>query len=585
MARIIVVIGCFALLLVPTFAPAQTTPDTSQALVPLNINKHLYYITNTLSAGHMSSPYTGSTFPARTFHLAYVDELLWGGHVTDRGSKELRIGGGSYISGMQPGVIAEGSTPADYEPGRVYRIRRDHATADLREDAADYFDKEPSVITDDDIALLRRQYAHDWQAWPVEVGAPFYDGNGNGLRDPGEDPGLLDADMVCWSACNDLDSTRTRALYGSAPTGMEIQSTWWAYKEAGHALANTIFVRYRILFKGTPALAPDVHIDSLYITKFVDPDLGSSGDDLFGLDTVLQAAYMYNGSEHDIGNPSIVPPAVGWQMLQGPIVASDGSTGIFDLTRRPGCRNLRISSFFPKWTGVPWSDPPFGPRGLTRAFRWMRGYIPDEDNVPLRLLWDENGHPTFFKLTGDPVMKTGDIDGLGGQWSGAPGERRFLLSTGPLTMARGDTQEVVYAIVGADGNDRLRNVEYFRWQAKYVQEAWPDPASLRVYAIPEPAPREPLPERVTLWSNYPNPFNPATSIRFDLPSPRSVRLAVYDMLGREVRVLVNEVRGEGTHVVTWNGTNAAGEPVSSGVYVYQFRSDALSAAKRMVLIR
>ena len=75
-----------------------------------------------------------------------------------------------------------------------------------------------------------------------------------------------------------------------------------------------------------------------------------------------------------------------------------------------------------------------------------------------------------------------------------------------------------------------------------------------------------VPGRVVLGPNYPNPFNPATNLRFSLPRGGHVRLAVYDGAGRLVRELLGEWRGPGDHEVRWNGRDLHGRDVSSGVY-------------------
>ena len=89
-----------------------------------------------------------------------------------------------------------------------------------------------------------------------------------------------------------------------------------------------------------------------------------------------------------------------------------------------------------------------------------------------------------------------------------------------------------------------------------------------------------MPAHFALLQNYPNPFNPSTSISFDMSVSGFVSLKVYDLLGREVATLVNEVRPAGTHSATWT---AAG--VSSGVYIYKMESGSFVATKRMLLIK
>ena len=89
----------------------------------------------------------------------------------------------------------------------------------------------------------------------------------------------------------------------------------------------------------------------------------------------------------------------------------------------------------------------------------------------------------------------------------------------------------------------------------------------------------------SLYQNYPNPFNPATSIRYEITKASSVVLQVYDVLGREVRVLVNGVKPAGLHEVKWDGLNEAGLPVASGLYLYRIENQNQVFMKKMVMMR
>jgi hypothetical protein len=82
------------------------------------------------------------------------------------------------------------------------------------------------------------------------------------------------------------------------------------------------------------------------------------------------------------------------------------------------------------------------------------------------------------------------------------------------------------------------------------------------------------PGEYVLLQNYPNPFNPATTLSYSLPGASNVTLKIYTLLGQEVRTLVNEVQGAGTHTITWNSTNNFGEAVGSGVYFYTLHARA-----------
>jgi hypothetical protein len=94
-----------------------------------------------------------------------------------------------------------------------------------------------------------------------------------------------------------------------------------------------------------------------------------------------------------------------------------------------------------------------------------------------------------------------------------------------------------------------------------------------------------LPQAYRLASNYPNPFNPQTTIAFDLPEPQMVRLAVYDLKGRLVRELVSEAMDAGSHTIVWSGTDRSDRRVASGVYFYQIQAGPLKATKRMMLVK
>lgn len=95
-----------------------------------------------------------------------------------------------------------------------------------------------------------------------------------------------------------------------------------------------------------------------------------------------------------------------------------------------------------------------------------------------------------------------------------------------------------------------------------------------------------IPEVFGLSQNFPNPFNPMTDIHFQLPQSTYVTLIIYDILGQEIRVLVDrEERATGVYSVRWDGKNNQGQPVGSGIYFYRIFTEGFSCARKMVLIR
>jgi hypothetical protein len=96
---------------------------------------------------------------------------------------------------------------------------------------------------------------------------------------------------------------------------------------------------------------------------------------------------------------------------------------------------------------------------------------------------------------------------------------------------------------------------------------------------------EPVPPRYELMPNYPNPFNPSTTIRYRIASREHVELVVYDVSGALVRTLVNESRPGGSYSLEWDGRGDRGTTVGSGVYFYRLIAGEFSDARKMTLVR
>jgi parallel beta-helix repeat protein len=88
-----------------------------------------------------------------------------------------------------------------------------------------------------------------------------------------------------------------------------------------------------------------------------------------------------------------------------------------------------------------------------------------------------------------------------------------------------------------------------------------------------------------LFQNYPNPFNPETKIMYQLPNSSFLETTIYNQLGQQITTLFADFQKAGFYKLTWDGRNSNGQPVASGVYVYQIKAGELTAAKKMLLIR
>jgi flagellar hook assembly protein FlgD len=94
-----------------------------------------------------------------------------------------------------------------------------------------------------------------------------------------------------------------------------------------------------------------------------------------------------------------------------------------------------------------------------------------------------------------------------------------------------------------------------------------------------------IPKRFVLNENYPNPFNPITTIKYQIPKNGNVRLAIYNIIGQEVITLVNSEQWAGKYSVRWNGTNQYGSQVATGTYFYVLKTNNNQSIKKMLLLK
>ena len=144
--------------------------------------------------------------------------------------------------------------------------------------------------------------------------------------------------------------------------------------------------------------------------------------------------------------------------------------------------------------------------------------------------------------------------------------------------------------VNADGSPALTmlNITWNVW----ASDAWVDvssangPFSLTVDAgWMLSTEEEMLPEVFALHNNYPNPFNPITNIRYDIPEVSDVRIDIYNINGQRVRTLVSREHQPGRYKIQWNATNEFGSPVASGMYIYKIHAKDFVSVKKLLLMK
>ena len=94
-----------------------------------------------------------------------------------------------------------------------------------------------------------------------------------------------------------------------------------------------------------------------------------------------------------------------------------------------------------------------------------------------------------------------------------------------------------------------------------------------------------FPDGLRVFNAYPNPFNPFTSLRYDLPNDGFVNITIYDMMGRQIKTLTNGIQSSGYKSVQWDATNNQGKPVSAGVYLYKIQAGDFVDTKKMILLK
>ena len=420
-------------------------------------------------------------------------------------------------------------------------------------------------ITRADIAAFNEtgHLSENLRDWPWHLGAPVLDGDGiaeNYDLEAGDRPALV-GDQMLWWVMNDAGNEHLAPASDSPPISMEVHGSAFAFHRPHSYIDTVTFYRYTLHYKGRAPL------DDAYFGFYADVDLGNFNDDYVGSDSTLDLGYGYNADDFDDGRYGEAPPAIGYTFLKTPS----------DLDNPGKQRGMHAFACVGKFD---WrhEEPITG----EQYYSCLRGRWANEK--PIREGFDginASGPTTRFLFPGDPLTgafwSMENLDGDGTRMSGH--DKRFMMSTGPFTMQPGASQEIVFAIVWARGQDRLDSVRLLKKHTARLHDVAdailaPDAALLQPPPDPEPRPV------LGFAQSFPNPFAETTTIRYSVPQEMTIRLRIYDVLGREVAVLVDARQTPGVYTVEFDG-----ERLPGGVYVYRIEMDHLRFTKPMTLVR
>jgi hypothetical protein len=444
-----------------------------------------------------------------------------------------------------------------------------------------------------------------WQNWvdAVDLGADFYDGDGDGIYnpvdlngnnqwDPDEDKPDLLLDETYWCVFNDGVPSVQR-FWHSEPQGIEVRQTIFGMNSPGE-LGNTVFVRYRLKNSG---LVADT-LKDVFFSIWADADLGNHIDDMYGCDTIRQGLYFYQNTPDGIYGNSV--PSFLVDQLTAPhsyipgvtFIDNNGNNtyeneidtpldtaiifrGPLGIVIYPGAKNLETTSSIVMFGGVANLGLPVNPvevrnymYGLdmfgqlldpcTCVFGEVRGGVPCNQVNP------------YFWCSGDPISNVGWIFNFDFDVQG-------VVSTGPLRLTKNQEVEILIGYEIDRSTTPLEGITAVRNVSDITQEFYLNNFGYPMVSVEG---EYSMPVNFSLHQNYPNPFNPGTVISYQLPVNSDVLLKIFDVLGSEIATLVDEYKPAGKYEVEFDASRLA-----SGIYFYKLQAGDYTSVKKMILIK
>ncbi|HRE41975.1 MAG TPA: T9SS type A sorting domain-containing protein [Ignavibacteria bacterium] len=450
---------------------------------------------------------------------------------------ELRMISTSYIGEFKPGYTENGIFKSDSR-FKFYKVKK-----------TDY----PGISWDYD----------NWHLM-IPFGAPFHDINNNGIYEPSIDkPGIKNAEETIFIALTDSDSSSHNFGEGfgggTKPLFCDLGLTLWTYNTP--LLQNVVFIKHKFTNKSS------VVWQDTQFGYFNDSDVGDANDDFTGVDSVLKFSYTYNSKNND-SDYGIAPPSFGLMFLKTP--ENVGMTSGIPLPR---------PSSLPECIGET-SISTLEARNMLLGLKKDGSTWKVHRSNPLK--------PTKYVFPGNPETNSGwvnsngfTIDCIGSNVmvfdSLYGGDIKLIMNTNPnsLNVSPGNSVDIISTQFVARGTSNLNSVTRLKQLADSIKTFFDGGTVIGI-----PSNVSEVPVDFQLFQNFPNPFNPETNIKFNIPERTLVSLDVVDITGRKVKTIVNEVLNSGSYNYTFDGSN-----LTSGIYFYRLTSGNFSQTKKMILLK
>ena len=458
----------------------------------------------------------GTFWPNATEEIVFEHGFWLIGKTNENTENETLVGAvPEFDANYTPGPMINGeaavlATPDDFEAYRTYVIDGNSGPGD-----------------------------EDYDNWPSEWGPPIHsDGT----------PKLM-GDKMAWTIYNDAHPDvhgwlETNDGGDENNTFLEVRETVWGFND-GEYESDALFYKYQVFNKGADTLTNLTisHWNDIDIMSLTWNDWGFNEDHNFGF-------VYYNNDSANVN----LPKAVSYFLIQGPMIPEIGATAHAFGATFENRTNLNTTAFW----GIgddACSPQNYGgsPSNLIQAYNFTLGL--QYDGSPI--VNPVTGEETTYTFTGDPVTNEGWVsdDYCHGGMTG------YIMSSGPLTLAPGDSQEVVIGLVGSSESTIEASLIDLQTKVEYLRDLYYDQLSIQ-----EPIP---IPDDFLIVKHYPNPFNPSVQFEIEMKKESLIVMTIFNIKGELIWQKKMGIKERGIHTLSWDAKNLNQEFLAAGVYLYR----------------